>query len=443
MTAFLPDFGSLALTVGSFILALMVIVAIHEYGHYIVGRWCGIGAKVFSLGFGPVLAKRTDRRGMQWQIAALPFGGYVKFLGDANAASVGGEAPEGIDPRTTMAGAPLWARALTVAAGPVANFLLTILIFAGLLIWNGKTADTLAVGELRALPPQLQTPLQTGDEILRINGAEAATGAEYVAALDTLEPTQRDVEYVLRRAGEEMTFIGAHPQPPLASSITPRSAAYAAEMRPGDVIVAIDGTPVHSFGMVQQAVKDGQGASMELTLWREGAERSVTLTPRRTDLPAAGGGFETRWLIGLTGGLVFDPQTQPVGVLEAIKGGLDRLGYIISSSLSGLWHMITGAISSCNLSSPVGIAQTSGAMASQGAGSFIAFVAFLSAAIGLMNLFPIPVLDGGHLVFYAIEAVTGKPPSAGVLNIAVAVGLSLLLAVMGLALMNDMFLCAQ
>ncbi|NBT52955.1 MAG: RIP metalloprotease, partial [Marivivens sp.] len=134
MADFLPFFGSAGFTIAAFVVALSIIVAIHEYGHYIVGRWSGIGAEVFSLGFGPVLLSRVDKRGTRWQIAAIPLGGYVKFNGDANAASVGGT----VGGRDTMLGAPLWARAATVAAGPVFNFILTIVIFTGLGLWVGK-----------------------------------------------------------------------------------------------------------------------------------------------------------------------------------------------------------------------------------------------------------------------------------------------------------------
>jgi len=136
LTQILPQFGGVAFTLVAFVVALSIIVAIHEYGHYIVGRWTGIHAEVFSLGFGPVLFARRDRRGTVWQIAALPFGGFVKFLGDANAASVGGREVSAADRRRTMLGAPLWARAATVAAGPVFNFALSFVMFAAILMWR-------------------------------------------------------------------------------------------------------------------------------------------------------------------------------------------------------------------------------------------------------------------------------------------------------------------
>ena len=155
---FLPQFGSFAFTIFAFVAALSIIVAIHEYGHYIVGRWSGIHADVFSIGFGPVLASRVDKRGTRWQIAALPFGGYVKFKGDADASS--GKDAAAIDAmdveerRRSMHGAPLWARAATVAAGPVFNFILSILVFSLFLFFTGRPVDEPRIGAQAALPAQ-------------------------------------------------------------------------------------------------------------------------------------------------------------------------------------------------------------------------------------------------------------------------------------------------
>ena len=151
------------------------------------------------------------------------------------------------------------------------------------------------------------------------------------------------------------------------------------------------------------------------------------------------GGFETRWLIGVTGGLFFDPEITRVGLGEAITAGGSTVVNVVQTSLSGLWHMITGAISSCNLQGPIGIAETSGAAASQGLDSFFWFVAVLSTAVGLLNLFPIPVLDGGHLLFHAFEAVAGRPPSDRAMRLFMTIGLTLILSLMLFALTNDLF----
>jgi len=441
MTDLIPQFGGVAFTILAFVAALSIIVAIHEYGHYIVGRWSGIHAEVFSLGFGPVLFSRVDRHGTRWQVAALPFGGFVKFLGDADAASGrDGAAIDAMDAderRRSMHGAPLWARAATVAAGPAFNFMLSILIFGLILLFTGRAVEEPRVGASVPLPAQF-VPLREGDLITAINGTPVDTlGAVFEAA--DMAPPAPTVPYVVERDGRTVEVAAAFPLVPLVRSVTPRSAALDAGLREGDVIVAIDGMPVHAFGEVRRAVDAARGSPLALTGWRDGIEMPVTLTPKSTDLPLPDGGFETRYLIGVTGGLSFEPLREAVGPGAALRYGVAQTGFVVTSSLSGLWHMVTGAISSCNLQGPIGIAETSGAAASQGIDSFIWFIAVLSTAVGLLNLFPIPVLDGGHLMFHAYEAVAGRPPSDKALNVFMTVGLTLLLSLMLFALTNDIF----
>ncbi|WP_298918046.1 RIP metalloprotease RseP [uncultured Roseobacter sp.] len=444
--ALIPQFGGLIWTIAAFVLALSVIVAIHEYGHYIVGRWSGIHADVFSLGFGPVLWSRMDKRGTLWQVAALPFGGFVKFAGDANAASGKDEAamaeaeadPERL--RATMHGAPLWARAATVAAGPVFNFVLSIIVFALVLMSSGVSRDPLTVGELRPLPVT-DRGLQIGDELLAIEGARIPSTEDSVAYADFIDavPEKARLDYTVRRNGDERTVSGVYLLPPYVSAVSPQSAAMGAGLEAGDVIVAVDGAPIFAFNQLKTAVEGGEGATLALRVWRDGEELDVSLTPKRVDEPRPEGGFATQWRIGIAGGLAFDAATETPGFGEAVWGGVRQTGRIIEGSLSGLGHMITGAISTCNLSGPIGIAQTSGAMASQGAQSFIWFIAVLSTAVGLLNLFPVPALDGGHLVFYAYEAVSGKPPSDRALRVLMTAGLAMVLTLMVFALGNDLF----
>jgi len=436
----IPGFGGVLWTVAAFIVALSIIVAVHEYGHYIVGRWSGIHAEVFSIGFGPVLFSRTDRRGTRWQVAALPFGGYVKFLGDSDAASgKDGETIEGLsesERRHTMHGAPLWARSATVAAGPVFNFIMAILIFAGVFLVQGVAVDRPVVGEARPLP--VEAPFQPGDRVLAVGGHETPDMAAFSAAVDALEPAPV-VTWRVERAGRVIDLDGPYPFPPVAGSVQPQSAALGAGIAPGDVILAVDGAPIHAFSELRDTVGDSDGRALTLSVWRAGEEIEMVLEPRRADLPQIDGSFETRWLIGLTGGLAFTPETRTPGAIEALGMGADQTWYILRASVSGLWHMVTGAISSCNLRGPIGIAEASGAMASQGTTSFIWFIAVLSAAVGLLNLFPVPVLDGGHLVFHAWEAVTGRPPSDRVLRVLMTGGLALIATLMIFALTNDLF----
>ncbi|MDB6453408.1 RIP metalloprotease RseP [Falsirhodobacter sp. 20TX0035] len=434
----IPQFGGLIWTLLAFVVALSVIVTIHEYGHYIVGRWSGIHAEVFSLGFGPVIFARTDRRGTRWQLALLPLGGYVRFKGDADAASAQADAsiahlpPE--ERRRTLPGAPLWARAATVAAGPAFNFLFAILVFAGVTFTTGIAVEDAVVGQVRATPGQVD-PLRPGDRILSMDGRPVNTlGDAFTIAADL--PPSDTTRYEVERDGQRLTLQGPFPFPPIASSVAPTSAAQEAGLQIGDVITAVNGQPVRSFTELRERIGATDGQPVTLSVWN-GTSREVSLTPKRQDIPTADGGFETRWLIGVTGGLIFDPETRRAGPLEALELGARQSWTIVTTSLSGMWHMVTGAISTCNLQGPIGIAETSGAAASGGAQSFVWFLAVLSVAVGLMNLFPIPVLDGGHLVFYAAEAVLRRPPNPRVVQAFMTVGLALILGLMVFALSND------
>ncbi|MGR3759276.1 RIP metalloprotease RseP [Roseobacteraceae bacterium NS-SX3] len=442
----IPQFGGFLYTLASFVVALSVIVAVHEYGHYIVGRWSGIHAEVFSLGFGPVLWSRTDHRGTRWQIALLPFGGYVKFLGDSDAAS--GKDAEAMasaagDPkalRRTMHGAPLWARAATVAAGPVFNFVLSIIVFAALFMNQGVVREPLAIGELVPLPGA-ENQLRVGDELIAVEGVPVPDFKEGGAWSDfrTALPMKQTMDYRVRRGGEEITVSGPYPAPPVVAGVAPRSAAADAGLAPGDVIRTVDGRPVFAFDQLKNAVEAADGKVLLMEVWRDGRIVEMALAPRRTDEPQPDGSFATRWRIGVIGGMAFEPATEAAGPLDALKAGAGQVWAVAEMSISGLKHMITGAISSCNLSGPLGIAETSGTMASQGAASFVRFIAVLSTAVGLLNLFPVPALDGGHLMFYAYEAVAGKPPSDNAMRVLMAFGIAAILTLMLFALGNDLF----
>ncbi|SFR40152.1 regulator of sigma E protease [Yoonia tamlensis] len=436
-----PMFGNLAFAIAAFVVALSVIVAVHEYGHYIVGRWCGIHAVVFSLGFGPRLFSRVDRHGTRWQVAAVPLGGYVKFLGDANAASVGStQVASDIDPRRTMEGAPLWARTATVAAGPVFNFILAILVFAGSVMVQGQAVDPLTYDSAKALPSAFVNELEQGDVMIAVGGVLFDDPARTENLVDLVQSAPQ-LDYIVERNGAEMTVSGPFLMPSRIGSVSPRSAADEAGLVAGDVITAIDGAPVFSFMQVQAKVFAAEGRPVSLQLWNNGGTREVTLTARQTDTPLPDGGFETRFLIGVTSDFFFDPMVETVSLQDGLKYGANGVWRTATTTFSAVKHMILGNISTCNMSGPVGIAETSASMARQGTQSFIWLIGMLSAAVGLMNLLPIPVLDGGHLVFYAYEAVARRKPSDKAIQLFMSVGLTLILTLMVFTLLNDTVLC--
>ncbi len=437
----IPSFGGFIYTIGAFIVALSIIVFVHEYGHYIVGKWSGIAAEVFSVGFGPVIWSTVDRAGTQWQIAALPFGGYVKFAGDANAASApDGEAVAMLseeERRHTMPGAPLWARAATVAAGPIFNFILSIIVFAGIVMFSGVAKEQLTVDEVHELPYSVNA-LMPGDEVLSIAGLPTPPTSDFDGYIGSL-PQEPLLEYVVRRDGAELTVEAPHPQPPRVLSVTLNSAAVDAELQEGDVITAIDGNDIFLFDELRDVVGESEGRPLPLTVWRDGEFLELTLEPRRRDTPLDDGGFETRWMIGIAGGLYFTMDTESPGVFEALSRGVEGTYTLIKNTISGLYHVSIGSISTCNISGAITIAKMSGHAASQGGESFIWWIAAMSTLVGFLNLLPIPVLDGGHLVFHAYEAVTGKQPNDRVMQVLMLTGLTLMIALMVFALSNDIF----
>ena len=422
---------------------IVIIVTVHEYGHYIVGRLCGIHAEVFSIGFGKPIWSRTDRHGTRWQVALLPLGGYVRFLGDADASSRPGDLPSTIsakERRHTMQGAPLWARSATVLAGPAFNIALTLIVFFGLVLYGGVPVDSARIGQLHALPTG-PVPLQVGDTVLSMNGIATPD-------FDTLATVAKDlrdaatVTYVVDRAGQTLTFDGPNPVPPMVQSVSMNSAAEAAGLQKGDLFLTVGGKVIAGFDQMPALIEASGGQPVAVTIQRGTQTLTLPLTPRRADLPNASGGFDTRWLIGVTGGTLFDAMRRTPTLTEAATISARQSWYMAKTNLNGIWQIIKGTISSCNLSGPIGMAKVAAAAVQSGLEAFIGTLALMSLTIGLANLLPIPILDGGHLVFHVYEAIFRRPPNNRVMQVLMTAGLAILLSLMLFAFSNDLFLCA-
>ncbi len=415
----------------------------HEYGHYIVGKWTGIKADVFSVGMGPVVLSRVDKNGTTWQLAAIPFGGFVKFKGDANISS------SHVDPKTsaynksdlraTLHGAPLWARTATVAAGPVFNFVFSIIIFFSLFVSVGQVREPLTISKINPLP--FINQLKEGDEIISISGYQPSSASSIKNMLEYIENIdKKSIEYEVRRNGEIFNLSGPPVDLPRISGLVPLSAAVEASLNTGDVILEINGEPINKFNQLKEAVEKSAGSPINLTVWREEKIFQTTIVPKREDIPQPEGGFITKWRIGIIGSIYpFELLTESIPVLQAIRLSFFQTYSIITSSINGLYHIIAGNISTCNLSGPIEIAEISSHMAKEGLQSFIQTLALFSAAIGFMNLLPVPVLDGGHLVFFAYEAIFKKPPNQKAFSALMTVGFAFILFFMMFAIFNDYF----
>jgi regulator of sigma E protease len=361
-----------------FLFVLTLVVFFHELGHFIVARWCGVRVLVFSIGFGPELLGFNDRRGTRWKICAIPLGGYVKFFGDDNAASVPDQAALASmseeERRHSFVHQPVGRRAAIVVAGPLANFLLAIAIFAGLFMLFGKPSTSARV-----------------------------------------------------------------------DAVQPGSAAEAAGFQPGDLVVSINGREIDSFADMQQIVSTSAGETLVFEVQRAGKLITLKATPTLKEVKDRFGNVHRQGILGITRSpSPDDTHFQPVGPVKAVELGLQRTWFVVERTISYIGGVVSGREAADQLGGPIRIAQVSGQVASEGFPSLLSLAAVLSVSIGLLNLFPVPLLDGGHLLFYAIEALRGKPLSERAQEVGFRIGLAIVVMLMIFATYNDILhLAAQ
>ena len=442
-TFFFPQFGNFLITVFAFILCLSVIVFVHEFGHYFIGKLSGIHAEVFSIGFGPVVISAYDKRGTKWQLAAFPLGGYVKFFGDKNPAS--GADPE-IDLRNdqnllrkSLHGAPLWARFITVAAGPLFNFIFSGLIFFLIFMDQGITKLPITVDKIFDAP--YGQKFEEGDVVRSVNGLKIENDLkklnDQLGGLFSNEP----LTYLVERNGSLITLENIIQNPPRISQVLPKSSAISAGLEKGDLILSLNSIEIKNFNEIKEFVESSQGEGFIVEYWREGLVYETKLTPQIVDVPIEKGGFERIYRVGIVSDYFpFEPTMTKQSISWAFLSSIKSIYLIMEGSVTGLYHIVFGNISSCNLSGPISIAETSGQMVKQGSLNYLWFIAVLSTAIGMINLFPIPVLDGGHLMFFTVEALIGRKPNQKIVNTFMAIGFFLLVGLMLFSVLND-FLC--
>ena len=442
-TFFFPQFGNFVITVLAFVLCLSVIVFVHEFGHYFIGKLSGIHAEVFSIGFGPVIISSYDKRGTKWQLAAFPLGGYVKFLGDKNPAS--SPDPE-IDKRDeqnllrkSMHGAPLWARFITVAAGPLFNFIFSGLIFFLIFMDQGMTKLPLTVDKTFDTP--YEQKFEKGDVVRSVNGLKINNDLKKLNDQLGGVFANKPLTYVVERNGILITLENIIQNPPRISQVLPKSSAISAGLEKGDLILSLNSREIKNFNEIKDFVEASQGEGFIVEYWREGLVYETRLTPQIVDVPIETGGFEHIYRIGIVSDYFpFQPAMTKQSISWAFLSSIKSIYLIMEGSVKGLYHIVFGNISSCNLSGPISIAETSGQMVKQGSLNYLWFIAVLSTAIGMINLFPIPVLDGGHLMFFTVEALIGRKPNQKIVNTFMALGFALLVGLMLFSVLND-FLC--
>ncbi|HAT33916.1 MAG TPA: RIP metalloprotease RseP [Janthinobacterium sp.] len=440
-------------TILAFIVALGSLVIFHELGHYWVARWCGVKVLRFSVGMGKVVfSRRFGPDQTEWAISALPLGGYVKML-DAREQDLGALSPR--DLRREFTRQSVWRRIAIVAAGPIANFLLAIALFAGLFM-HGVAEPTSKIYPPPADSAAYLAGLRGGDTITAVNGVPVAVWSELrwqmIAAV--LDKNPRGARLRARRPdgaiveaqvpatalagmdpdGDVLGKVGidvARPAPVLGQVLA-GGAAERAGLRQGDVIVAVDGKPVADGIVFIDMMRASGGKNLVIALRRAGQALQLAVTPA-TEREGAVTVGKIKAEVALMPDMIVVASSPPAAVGKAVGKVWDASAL----TLKMMGKMIVGQASLKNITGPITIADYAGQSARIGAASYLTFIAFISISLGVMNLLPIPVLDGGLLLYYSLEVFTGRPLPERVGAMAQRVGLGLLLSLMALAVFND------
>ncbi|WP_043597650.1 sigma E protease regulator RseP [Aeromonas diversa] len=445
--------GSVLWNIAAFVVALGILVAVHEFGHFWVARRCGVKVERFSIGFGRALWRRFGKDGTEYVIAMIPLGGYVKMLdGRVDELKPG-------DERVAFNHKPVWARMAIVAAGPFANFVFALFAF-WLMFMIGVPAVKPVVGEVRPASIAAEALLEPGMEIVGVNGEDAGDWESVTYALLeqlgeshlTLSLKQKGADYAVTRElnltqwqfdpdkESPVTSLGIVPLGaqvlPEVATVVAKGAAERAGLSVGDRLMALDGQPLTHWQEFADAVRKAPGQTLSLEVARNGERLSLTMVPDSRKVDGVEMGY-----VGIAPKVVPLPDEYRTllqyGPLQALWHGLLKTWDLIGLTFNMLGKLIGGIVSLDNLSGPISIAKGAGSSADYGLVYFLGFLALISVNLGIINLFPLPVLDGGHLLYFLIEAVRGRPVSERVQEIGFKIGAAILVALMGIALFND------
>jgi regulator of sigma E protease len=439
----------------SFVVVIGVLILIHELGHFLVARWTGVGVERFSIGFGPVLLRWRGKE-TEYCVSAIPMGGYVKMLGEENPLEGGQSLP--YDPSKAFALKPLWARFLIVFAGPGMNFVLAAVIFAIVLATVGRPVWPAVIGRVTEGTPAAAAGMQTGDAVTAANGRTvhhwedldrivANANGQPIELRVRRDGTERTVTVTPRRTtvrdpifkeARETWEVGAGPQlTPHIGSVNPGSPAEKAGLQPGDSVVAIAGQPVYTPDELMQAIQKRAGQTFPVTVERQGRRETFTLSanPVKEKTPTGEEIEVGRIGVGIVTRAV---SYEPYSPVASLWYGVVRTWDMTVLTVKGLWKVLLGTIDRSNIGGPIQIAAEAGRQAREGLGSLALFTAIISVNLAVLNLLPVPMLDGGHLAFFVVEAVIGRPVSLKKREAAQQVGFVLLMLLMVYALYNDL-----
>jgi len=450
--------GSIIWSLGAFVVTLGILVTFHEFGHFWVARRCGVKVLTFSVGFGKPIWQRQGQDGTVYQVGIVPLGGYVRML-DERVDNVSEN-----ERQVTFNSKTVWQRAAIIAAGPIANFVLAIAVL-WLMFVIGVPSVKPIIGTVQENSIAAQAGIQTPAEIIAIDGVETAdwqqVNLRFAAALGndlvevkTIDEGNRERTYQLQigawrlQDNKQPTYaaLGLQPFRPevslVLSYIAPDSPAAAANLQVGDKIIAFDGTPVVDWPQTRDLIMQAAGQEVRVTLERNG--QTVT---QQVQLGSREANGQRYGFLGVEPTVAAYPEqyrfTQQYGIVDGLIHGAERTWELMTLSVNMLGKLLVGTVSVSNLSGPVAIAEGAGATASYGLVYFLGFLALISVNLGIINLVPLPVLDGGHLAFLAIEGVRGKPVSERVQEVCYRIGGILIFALMAIAISNDILRLSQ
>jgi regulator of sigma E protease len=442
-------------TIVSFIVVIGILILIHEMGHFLVARWTGVGVERFSIGFGPVLLRWRGKE-TEYVLSAIPMGGYVKMVGEESPLEGGGGPVD--DSSKAFALKPLWARFLIVFAGPGMNFVLAAVIFAVVLGTLGRPVWPASVGKVTEGSPAAAAGLRTGDTIVAVNGEPIAYWEDLERAITA--SNGRPLELRVRRDGAERTVpvtprlrtvpdpifrepretwdVGAGPQlVPQISSVSPGSPAERAGLKPGDVVGAVAGQPVYTPEDLVEAIRTRPGQAFPVTVERDGKTLTLSVVPDPVKEKSPDG--QEREVGRIQAGIATKAvRFEPYNPVQALGHGTTKTWDMTVLTVKGLWKLVSRQIDSSNIGGPIQIATEAGRQAKDGMASLALFTAIISVNLAVLNLLPVPMLDGGHLLFFIIEAILGRPLSLRKREVAQQVGFVLLMMLMVYALYNDL-----
>ena len=408
----------------------------HEFGHFIIARLNKIDVSVFSIGFGPKIFSFKDKRGTDWQFAIIPLGGFVKFSDDNNFASMRTQINSNSD-ASNLAGfneAPLISRFLTIVSGPLANFIFSVIIFSLILLIQGVSVSDPVIGKLNKFY-ETNYDLKVNDKILEVEGKKVVSFSDIFSFINTSD--EMTSKFTIKRGALVKEIELPYIMQPIVEAIEPLSAASLAGLQIGDVFLTVEGKKLRNFSDLREKIIQSEGKMLKITIFRNGQIFKKSIQPVLSPIENKKGDYDSIYRIGVAGGPIFYPPKETPKVWNALLFGTEATVGVIIASFKGIKGIIRGQVDPKHLSGPIGIAHAISDSTKSGLLALLSLIAIISTGIGFVNLLPIPILDGGHILMLVYEYFSRRKPTESVIRFSMIFGLVLLLSLLMFTTFND------